>query len=161
MDSSLTPPQPDVRLRAVQTADLERLYEQQNDAAAAAMAAFPPRDYAQFMAHWHRILADTAVVTQAIVVGSEVAGNIGSWTQDERREVGYWLGREFWGRGIATRALALLLRVDPTRPLYATVAAHNVGSLRVLAKCGFVVVGEHVEQDADGPLTLVELRLDG
>jgi RimJ/RimL family protein N-acetyltransferase len=51
--------------------------------------------------------------------------------------VGYWLGRSYWGRGIATRALALFLPLVPARPLYAHVASHNTGSMRVLVKCGF------------------------
>ena len=32
-------------------------------------------------------------------------GNIGCWEQEGRRPVGYWIGREFWGKGLATRAL--------------------------------------------------------
>ena len=41
--------------------------------------------------------------------------------------VGYWIGRRDWGRGIATRALALFLERVTTRPLYAFVAVNNVG----------------------------------
>jgi hypothetical protein len=63
-----------------------------------------------------------------------------SWNNTDGREVGYWLGREFWGQGIATQALALFLEEEPTRPLVAHVAKHNIGSRRVLEKCGFVVV---------------------
>jgi len=66
-----------------------------------------------------------------------VAGNIGSWQDDGLQLLGYWVGREFWGRGVATQALALLVDEVSTRPLYAHVAAHNVGSIRVLEKCGF------------------------
>ncbi len=69
-----------------------------------------------------------------------MAGNVLCWGPPEERDVGYWLGREFWGRGIATRALAALLVEVDERPLYAHVARHNIGSRRVLEKCGFVVV---------------------
>ena len=58
-----------------------------------------------------------------------------SWDGDP--ELSYWLGKEFWGRGIATQALALFLDVVSVRPVYARVAKDNVGSIRVLEKNGF------------------------
>ena len=76
-------------------------------------------------------------MTRTILADGAVAGNVVSWLQDGERLVGYWIGREHWGRGIATRALAELLREIEERPLYAHVARHNVGSIRVLEKCGF------------------------
>jgi RimJ/RimL family protein N-acetyltransferase len=57
-------------------------------------------------------------------------------------EVTYWIGREFWGRGIATAALAEFLKLQTTRPIFGRAAKDNVGSLRVLAKCGFVIIRE-------------------
>ena len=66
-----------------------------------------------------------------------VAGNIGSWQDNGQQLLGYWVGREWWGRGVATQALALLVDEVSIRPLYAHVAVHNVGSIRVLAECGF------------------------
>jgi RimJ/RimL family protein N-acetyltransferase len=56
-------------------------------------------------------------------------------------EVTYWIERAAWGKGIATRALALLLELVTTRPLRARAASDNAGSLRVLQKCGFTAVG--------------------
>jgi RimJ/RimL family protein N-acetyltransferase len=70
----------------------------------------------------------------------EVAGTIGSWGGPEEREVTYWIGRSFWGKGIATGALRAFLTVDPARPLHARVASDNVASRRVLEKCGFRVI---------------------
>src|SRR5438445_677873 len=75
-------------------------------------------------------------------VDREVAGNVLSWEQEGEREVGYWIDREHWGRGVATRALTVFLGQVPVRPLHAHVAKHNVGSIRVLQKCGFAIVGE-------------------
>jgi RimJ/RimL family protein N-acetyltransferase len=49
-----------------------------------------------------------------------------------------------WGRGIATRALTLLLELVPQRPLYARAASDNVASLKVLRACGFVAIGTDV-----------------
>jgi RimJ/RimL family protein N-acetyltransferase len=101
------------------------------------MAAFPARDQDQFAAHWARVRADDSVVARTIVVGGLVAGNIGSWQQDGQQLLGYWVGREWWGRGVATQAVALLVDELSIRPLSAHVARHNVGSIRVLEKCGF------------------------
>ncbi len=66
-----------------------------------------------------------------------VAGNIGSWQQNGQQLLGYWIGREFWGRGVATQALALLVDEVSIRPLYAHVVEHNVGSIRVLENVAF------------------------
>ncbi len=106
------------------------------------MAAFPIRDRETFMAHWARILGDDSIIKRTILVDGRVAGNIGCFEQGGEREVGYWLGREYWGRGVATRALAAFLDQVQARPLTARVAKHNIASLRVLEKCGFTVCGE-------------------
>ena len=70
------------------------------------MAGFPARDRESFMAHWNRILEDGSVVKKTVLFEGEVAGNIVSFVNSGEREVGYWIGRGFWGRGVATRALA-------------------------------------------------------
>lgn len=131
-----------VQLRNVEEQDLPVLFEQQLDPEATRMAAFPSRDRDAFMAHWKKNLADAANRTRTIVADGDVAGYIASFTIAGEREVGYWIGREHWGRGIATRALQLFLEEERERPLHAHVVKHNVGSIRVLEKCGFEVVGE-------------------
>ena len=131
-----------VRLRAVQDSDLPIFFEHQRDPEAIRMAAFPGREWDAFLAHWTKIRADPSDLLQTILADGQVAGNIGSWEEEGERAVGYWLGREYWGRGIATQALAAFLRQVPTRPLYARVVQHNVASRRVLEKCGFTVCGE-------------------
>lgn len=132
----------DVRLRDVVEADLPVFFEHQLDPVANQMAAFPSRDRTTFMAHWAGILSDETVVTQTILVDGQVAGNVVSFEQFGAREVGYWIGRQYWGQGVATRALAAFLRHVETRPLYAHAAKHNTASIRVLQKCGFAIVGE-------------------
>lgn len=128
----------DVRLRNVEPSDLPIFYEHQLDPDATRMAAFPARDRASFDAHWKKnILGNSAAITQTILVDGEVAGNIGSWPQEDTRLVGYWVGKEYWGKGVATRALADFLLLVTERPLHAHVAKHNIGSIRVLEKCGF------------------------
>jgi RimJ/RimL family protein N-acetyltransferase len=126
-----------VRLRAVEDGDLDVLFDQQADPEAVAMAAFPARDRERFDAHWAKIRLDDAVVLRTVLADGAVAGVISSWPDEGRRLVGYWIGREHWGRAVATRALAQFVTEVPDRPLYAHVAVHNVGSIRVLRKCGF------------------------
>ena len=128
---------PEVQLRNVEDRDLEVFFDHQADPQAVEMAAFPARDKEQFAAHWAKVRADDANVLRTIVADGLVVGNIGSWQQDGQQFLGYWVGREFWGRGVGTQALALLVDEVSVRPLYAHVVVHNVGSIRVLEKCGF------------------------
>jgi RimJ/RimL family protein N-acetyltransferase len=148
-------------LRDVVDDDIEVFFEQQNDAEAIRMAVWVPRERDAFFEHWRGILSNDELVAKTIVSGDEVAGNITSWGRDGKRYVGYWLGREFWGQGLATKALAELV-AELDRPLYAEVATTNVGSIRVLEKCGFTVVGTETEQDETfGEIELIVMRLVG
>jgi RimJ/RimL family protein N-acetyltransferase len=131
-----------ITLRDVTESDLPILYEQQLDPEATAMAAFPTRDHDAFMAHWKKIMAYENNLIKTILCDDQVAGYILSWEMEGEREVGYWLGKDYWGKGIATQALAEYINIVKIRPLMAHVARHNVGSRRVLEKCGFVVIGE-------------------
>jgi RimJ/RimL family protein N-acetyltransferase len=143
----------DVRLREVVEDDLLVFFANQLDGEATAMAAWPSRDLDAHMARWARILADETAVARTVLADGEIAGDIGSWEHDGVREVGYWLGRAFWGRGIATLALEQLLEIIQVRPIRAHVARTNVASARVLEKCGFAVVGED-EHDGGAELVL-------
>jgi RimJ/RimL family protein N-acetyltransferase len=135
-----------VQLRDVIEDDLAIFYEHQLDPDATRMAAFPPRDRERFMAHWAKIMADETVNQKTILFDGQVAGNIVSWQQDGEQEVGYWIGREFWGKGIATSALEAFLSHVTVRPLYAHVASRNAASIRVLEKCGFTIVSQETEE---------------
>jgi RimJ/RimL family protein N-acetyltransferase len=139
-----------VILRNVTDEDLPIFFEHQRDAVALRMAAFPSRERDAFLTHWRTKVLRPENVTRTIVVGGLVAGYIGSWEQDGKRLVAYWIGREHWGKGIATRALSEFLVLAPIRPLHAWVAVQNVGSIRVLEKCGFRTVAHENQQLADG-----------
>ena len=128
---------PSVRLRSVEDDDVEAFFDHQADPQAVDMAAFPARDRHQFDAHWARLRGDDTLIVRTIDADGQVAGNIGSWQENGQQFLGYWIGREFWGRGVASQALALLMDEMSTRPLHAHVVKHNVGSIRVLEKCGF------------------------
>lgn len=138
-----------VRLRDVEVADLEVFHAQEQDPEAARRSRFEPRERERFMTHWkERVLGDPDNLVQAVTVDGVLAGNLVAWTEgDGRRFIGYWLGREFWGRGVGTRALALFLEKETTRPLYADPHEGNTASVRLLEKSGFRRAGtedEHV-----------------
>ncbi len=136
-----------VQLREVLDTDLPVFFENQADEDASRLAAVPSRDRAGFEAHWAKIRAAEDVFIRTILFDGEVAGNVLSFERDGLREVGYWISRRFWGKGIATAALAAFLEVDNNRPLHAKVAGDNVGSVRVLEKCGFTLVSSTREFD--------------
>jgi RimJ/RimL family protein N-acetyltransferase len=130
-----------VELRDIVDSDLDFFFEHQLDPEASRLTGFAPRDKAEFDAHWAKVLADEDNINQTIVAGGKVAGNIACFIQSGEREVGFWLGREYWGKGIGTRALSEFLLRVPERPIFANVAKRNQASVRVLEKCGFVPVG--------------------
>lgn len=132
----------EILLREAVEEDLPVFYAHQIDADAVEMAAHLPRDYEAFQLHWTDLLAKNAVVKKTILVDQRVTGYVISFVYFGVREVGFWIGKEYWGQGIATRALSKLLEQVPLRPLRASAAKHNRGSLRVLEKCGFRIVGE-------------------
>lgn len=134
----------DVTVRDVLPEDLPILCAQQQDPVANRLAAVPARATADFLAHWEKALQDPSVVAKTVVCEGRVVGHVSTFLRSGERWVGYWIGREFWGRGIATAALAAFLEVVPLRPLIAHVAKHNVASQRVLQKCGFALCGEGI-----------------
>lgn len=134
-------------LRDVYDDDLEVFFEYQRDPEASAMAAFPARGGAEHDAHWSKVRSDQEIIARTVVFGGDVVGNVVSFPAAGAREVAYWIGREHWGRGFATAALAELLAEDAERPMFARVAVHNVGSARVLEKCGFGKVDEFAAAD--------------
>jgi RimJ/RimL family protein N-acetyltransferase len=131
-----------VSIRDVKQDDLPILFEHQLNPDAVKMAAFPPRDWDAFTAHWEKIMANENVITKTILCDGQVAGSLVCFEMDGKFEVGYWIGREFWGMGIASESLKQLFGQVSKRPLYAHVAKHNAASQRVLQKCGFEVIGE-------------------
>jgi RimJ/RimL family protein N-acetyltransferase len=135
----------DVLLRDVTQSDLPIFFEQQLDPEATRMAAFPARDGDAFTAHWTKILGDETITKKTILFDGHVAGNIVSFEQGGKPQVGYWIGKEYWGKGIATKALSKFLGYVEARPLYAHVAKHHIASIRVLEKCGFTICGEDKE----------------
>ena len=148
-------------LRKVADTDLRIFFEHQQDSEANSMAVHPAREWDAFLSHWrNKVLGNPANETRAILVDDQVAGYVGSWEADGKRLVAYWIGREYWGRGIARSALDEFLRAhEHHRPIHAYVALSNARSIRVLEKCGFQRVDE-VTGGADG-VTEVLFLFDG
>jgi len=130
-----------IQLRNLAASDLSVLFRHETDPESSRMAGVIPREIEAFNAHWLKVLGDPAVVAKVILVDGEIAGDIGCFQLDGQDMVGYRIGREYWGRGVATRALELMLQLITRRPLHARVAVHNTASIRVLQKCGFEIVG--------------------
>ena len=133
-----------VSLRPLEDRDLDTIYEQVTDPESIWMAAFTADDQTDrraFLDRQSRLRADPSVSHRVIDVDGDVAGTIGSFRIDDQLEVTYWVGRTFWGKGIASAALRVLLDETAARPVYARAASDNVGSLRVLEKAGFRRIG--------------------
>ncbi|MBW5481266.1 GNAT family N-acetyltransferase [Streptomyces bambusae] len=134
-----------IRLRPAGPEDLDALWAMSTDPESAHMAAFPPvpgpADRADFDDRWKGRFADPDVEVHSVLADDEVVGNIVVFGPPQERLIGYTIARAHWGRGIASAAVRQLLEQVTHRPLYAWAATDNAGSLRVLAKCGFVVTG--------------------
>lgn len=135
----------EISLRRTTAADVPLLHAFELDRASNELAGTKPRDWSTFLTRWEEILADddgraTGVTPRVIVADGAVVGAVNISPSEGSDSIGYWIAREHWGRGIATRAVALMLREFQRRPLFATAAGHNQPSIRVLEKNGFEVV---------------------
>jgi RimJ/RimL family protein N-acetyltransferase len=131
-----------ISLRDVKVDDLQILFEQERDPVANLMAAYPSKDEESFMSVWKNKIRDkNGPIIKAITCDQGLAGSIECWEKDGKWLVGYWIGRDYWGKGIGTAALRQFLMHLEMRPLYAYVGNHNKASIRVLEKCGFTISG--------------------
>jgi len=142
-------------IRDVVSADLPLFFEFQADPMSVEMAVVYARDQSAFTKHWESIIQSSSVVAKSILMDNQVVGYMSCFKMDDLDSVGYWIGREFWGRGIATKALQLMLTQVQTRPLHARVARQNEGSIRVLQKCNFQIVEYQISPD-DGKFPVCE-----
>lgn len=140
---------PIVTLRPVSPCDLDLFFANESDAEASKMAVARPRSRDAFDAHWAKILASDDVTARTILYRDKVAGSINRFRIDEMEWVGYWIGKEYWGMGIARDALRLLLKEFTARPLHARIATSNIGSRRVAEHCGFVPVETSMSEETE------------
>lgn len=135
----------EILLREIDHSDLPIFFEQQRDTEARYMAAFTskkPNDWEAFEKHWQNIMNNETVISRTILLNDIVVGQVVSFLLYDNREMSYWIGKEFWGKGIATKSLKEFLKLIDVRPLYARAAFDNYGSIRVLKKCGFLKIEE-------------------
>ncbi len=150
-------------LRNAVKADIPTFFRFQSDPESNRLVGFVPRTRPDFESRWARILADGEIEKKAIVEGRSVVGFLVCFMRDGRREVGYWIDRAHWGKGLASRALAEFLIGYCRRPLYALVSKSNDRSLRVAEKSGFRRVGEQESTNNAGLTTrlfVLELGAD-
>ncbi|HWB20835.1 MAG TPA: GNAT family N-acetyltransferase [Phycisphaerales bacterium] len=139
-------PRAHILLRAVEEGDLLTLYEHQRDPDSIRMAVVNPRSFDEFVMNYRKAMQDPRVTARSIVVNGEVVGHVDCFQMEGVDAVGYWIAKDHWGRGIATKAVALLLQEVTRRPVHARVAKANKASLRVLEKNGFMITKvEHAE----------------
>lgn len=131
-----------IKLRDATTEDLPIFFLHQQDSEATEMAGFPARDEESFYLHWkEKILGNQQNIKKTILVNDRVVGNMLCWKQSDEWYIGYWIGKEFWGNGIASLALKEFIFHCKIRPLFAHVLKHNKASIRVLEKNGFKLIG--------------------
>jgi RimJ/RimL family protein N-acetyltransferase len=154
-----------VALRPVEDTDLDALFELMRDPESVRMAAFTakdPNDREAFDKHVTKLRTSPGITHRAVTRDGQLVGTVGCWVMDGDTEITYWIDRSVWGQGIATQALTLLLETIPARPVYARAASDNLGSLRVLQKAGFTVIGTEVgfASARDAEIEETVLRLD-
>lgn len=155
-----------VALRPVEDCDLDALFDQMRDPESVRMAAFTmkdPGDRAAFDTHMAKVRSSPSVTMRAVTADGRLVGSIAGFIADGDIEITYWIDRSAWGQGIASRALALFLDAVPVRPLFARSASDNQGSLKVLQKAGFTIIGTDIAY-ANARETEIEetiLRLGG
>ncbi|HEY2348295.1 MAG TPA: GNAT family N-acetyltransferase [Puia sp.] len=134
-----------IKLRLTEPVDLEVLFQIQLDKEAIYMAAFTPKDNANkdaYIEKFTRFLADPTIHNRTIWIDDKIAGSIAKFVMEGNTEITYWIDRNYWGKGIATAALKEFLSLETSRPILARAAFDNIGSQKVLEKCGFVKIGK-------------------
>jgi RimJ/RimL family protein N-acetyltransferase len=133
-----------VELRPTEKSDLAFLFQFQLDEEAGYLAAFMPENHTDkeaYVEKFTKFLNDPTIHMQTILVDETIAGSIAKFEREGEAEITYWIDRNFWGKGVATTALQRFLTIENTRPILGRVAFDNLGSQRVLEKCGFVKIG--------------------
>jgi RimJ/RimL family protein N-acetyltransferase len=145
-----------VTLRDPTNADFEPIFAMMQDPVANAMSMVHPLPRDQFEQRWHSTSDDPSIRKKIILCDAQVVGKVSSFTVEDETHVGYLVAQSHWGRGIMSEALRLFLELVEHRPLMAHVASSNVGSRRVLEKCGFVLIDERESPETERYMACVE-----
>jgi RimJ/RimL family protein N-acetyltransferase len=134
-----------IKLRKTEVDDLEFLFKFQIDKEAINLAAFTPKDptdKSAYLSKYTKLLSEPTVNNQTIIIDNIIVGSIAKFEIDGKAEVTYWIDKNYWGKGIATKALENFLTIENTRPIFGRVSFDNYGSQKVLEKCGFIKIGK-------------------
>jgi len=137
-----------LKLRAVQRTDASAITKLLRDREVSRWTANIPYPYRiQDAIDWIELKHAKPMQTNyAIDVGDELVGVISFWSAGGNNlEIGYWLGRPYWGKGYGTKAVSLLLQqpdLPAHRAIFARVMKDNTGSERVLTNNGFSPAGD-------------------
>ncbi|MEU0615453.1 GNAT family N-acetyltransferase [Streptomyces albogriseolus] len=124
-------------LRPLREEDLPRLFEIQLDEGARQLAAFvteETKDREAYLAKHRRFLADPEITNRGVEVDGKLVGSVAVFPSEGDIELTYWIHRKLRGRGVATAAVAQMLKEVAVRPIHARVAEDNAGSVRVLER---------------------------
>lgn len=136
---------PNVKLRELRREDYKILFDFQKDQESNYMAAFvskDPNNWNEFKNKWDKISNHHDNIIKTILYNDELSGYISKYILMDQPNIGYWIGRKYWGKGIATQAVREFLELYKDRPLQARVAFDNLASIKILEKCGFSKIGE-------------------
>ena len=165
-----------ILLRPWREEDAEVLYRYASDPEVGPQAGWSPHKSVDESRYIIRILfADDHTWAIVLKESNEPIGCIGYYTASESNigigqhdvEVGYWVARPYWNRGIATEALQLLIdycfREKGFRTLWADFFPDNPASGKVMEKCGFRDTGmvnrcSRLQLGADKPVRIMRLE---
>ena len=151
-----------IELRKVQESDLKTFFNFQQNEDANFMAAFisrDPKNWDEFINHWNKILSDDLNYIRTITYKNIVVGNMLSFLMFEQREIGYWIDKDYWGKGIMVEVLAALQKHASNfqKKIIATVKEQNHNSIRVLEKIGIEKMSRLKDDKSVLKITLVSV----
>ena len=166
-----------ILLRHWQESDADALYEYASEPEVGERAGWPPHQSKEQSREiirtvfnnpttWAIVLKETGKVVGAMGYGPSCECSLPS--RKGEPTVGYWVGKPYWGMGICTEALRLMIEhIRRTTAIPSLISGHftdNPASGRVMEKCGFIPTGEttfdsRLYMGADKPIRVLRLEL--
>ncbi|MDR2735583.1 MAG: GNAT family N-acetyltransferase [Puniceicoccales bacterium] len=146
----------DIRLRALSHNDIDDITTYFSDRETVFLLTYTPYPYTRDMAvFWINHIDNRMVCGEsfywAIDLANVFIGTIGLtlFKDHDKAEIHYWIGKPYWGNGYCTSAVLLVIdycfKVMKLHRLDVNHMTRNVGSRRVIEKCGFIFEGEAVD----------------
>ena len=158
-----------LEIKPLRESDLDKLVLEINNINIAKYVVHIPHPYTLDDAKNYFNRSKGNELRQNIYLDNSLIGAIGLNKKDENAfEVGYWIGEKYWGNGYASEALHGMIEhlkkhYPEIKYLKADYIHGNIGSGKVLQKCGFKMIGKSevyiLSLDESFPTTLVSLKL--